>query len=363
MMDLSFWRRMLQQIGSPRPKGAVRRPTLEALEDRLVLSSNTDFVQALYQQVLHRTGSQAEVDSYVNLLSQGTSRDQVAQVFVTSPERHDRDVAGLYQEILLRNSTPQERAGWVASLAGGMSLKDVARQFLLSPEYQQAHPGDDGFVRGLYADLLRRTPDDREVAGWTNQLAAGAPRDAIAQGFLGAREREHIEVGNLAAELLQRNGSVAEQDGWSTYLDQHGGRLEEVARLFVTSPEFEAEIANEVTGGPAPPGSPLPGVLRLDDTVTLPLPTGPLTVREFAELFSGYPIPSAGGPALVDQLLATQAASTPTTTTPTSLGVVPMYVAYSGPTPSNLPADPILITAINSTGTTVTMAVNLVPGL
>jgi hypothetical protein len=223
-----------------------RCPALEALEDRLVLNSNAAFVQGLYQEVLHRSASQAEVNSYVNLLSQGTSRDQVAQVFTNSAERHDRDVAGLYQEILHRGSTAPERAGWVASLPGGMSLRDVAEQLVLSPEYQQAHPGDDSFVRGLYQDLLHRQGDNGEVAGWRGHLAAGARRDAVVRGFIESGEREQHDVGNLAAELLHRNGSQAERDGWATYLDDHGGRMEEVARMFVQSREFENEIEIEI---------------------------------------------------------------------------------------------------------------------
>ena len=48
-------------------------------------------------------------------------------------------------------------------------------------------------------------------------------------------------------------------------------------------------------------------------------------------------------------------------TPPSSLNMVPMYLSYSGPTPSNVPATPIPITAVvPTTGMTITFGVTLV---
>ncbi len=225
----------------------TRRPSLslEPLEARLVLNSNASFVQGLYQELLHRTASQPEVSAWAGALDAGMSRDAVAGGFVNSAERHDLEVSGLYQDLLHRSSTAQERAGWVGAMSSGLSLHDVAKGFLLSPEYQQKHAGDDAFVRGLYSDLLHRQGSDSEVAGWRRALASGATQADVAQGFLGSQERGEKEVGELYTELLHRPGSQAEHAAWVPYLDSHGDRIEEVARVFVQSREFEAEAQAE----------------------------------------------------------------------------------------------------------------------
>src|SRR5262249_31641032 len=167
-------------------------------------------------------------------------------------------------------------------------------------------------------------------------------RDDVSRGLLESAEREHIVVGDLAFELLNRFGSAPEKDAWTAYLDAHARRIDDLARLFLGSAEVENETEAEAASGSRPPA-----VLRLDDGVTLPLPTGPMTAAQFAELFSGYPLPPSGGPALVNQLLGVEAATAPVTSSTASGGMVPLYVTYTGPAPDNLPGRPITVAALD----------------
>jgi hypothetical protein len=89
------------------------------------------YVQALYQQLLNRPGSAAEVAYWVNLLPQ-LGRQGVAQGFLASTEYRTGVVTGDYSALLHRAPYAGEPAYWV------FSDRDVARirvGFEASPEF------------------------------------------------------------------------------------------------------------------------------------------------------------------------------------------------------------------------------------
>jgi streptogramin lyase len=78
--------------------------------------SNTNFVQALYQLLLGRTGSASELAGWVSLLqSNALTRLQVANGFAGGPEYRTDIVAGYYQNLLHRTGGQMEVSGWVNS--------------------------------------------------------------------------------------------------------------------------------------------------------------------------------------------------------------------------------------------------------
>jgi streptogramin lyase len=78
--------------------------------------ANSNFVQALYQLLLGRTGSAAEVAGWVsNLQNHGLTPQGVALGFLTSPENRTDVVAGYYQSLLHRSASQVEISGWVNS--------------------------------------------------------------------------------------------------------------------------------------------------------------------------------------------------------------------------------------------------------
>jgi uncharacterized delta-60 repeat protein len=87
--------------------------------------SNSGFIQGLYQDVLGRAGSADEVQGWINALSSGLTRAQVAMGFLTSTEYRTDLVDADYTKFLLRSAEPAAQAAWVQALASGMSDQAV----------------------------------------------------------------------------------------------------------------------------------------------------------------------------------------------------------------------------------------------
>jgi hypothetical protein len=96
--------------------------------------TDADFVQSLYQNLLHRTASTAEVDGYLALLPQ-LGRASVAGGFLSSSEFRGDEVVDDYTQLLHRAQPPSanEVNGWVSS---GLDLLTIDAAFATSPEFQ-----------------------------------------------------------------------------------------------------------------------------------------------------------------------------------------------------------------------------------
>jgi hypothetical protein len=145
-------------------------------------------VTFFYRYFLGREPSQAEVDFYVRLLQGGTDEGAVMQNFVLSPEytgrNNDTQFANtMYYAILGRAASQAEVDFYVARLNGGQSTRtDILQFFLRSPE------GIGRVVRGDFIAYLKRVPTDQELAARLGQLQGGATIGSIAAGVLGSQE-------------------------------------------------------------------------------------------------------------------------------------------------------------------------------
>ena len=115
-----------------------------ALSPEFVLTygslNNTQFITLVYQNVLNRTPSQAEVDAWVALLNQGAPRGQVMAGFSESPEFKQQSankvfVVMMYVGMLRREPEQAGFDGWLALLNGGTSQLVMTQSFLDAPEY------------------------------------------------------------------------------------------------------------------------------------------------------------------------------------------------------------------------------------
>jgi hypothetical protein len=142
----------------------------------------------------------------------------------------------------------------------------------------------------------------------------------------------------------------------------HDGKLASPPALVAPLPTVQPAIIQSTSqsGGQLLPGSgKLPKGLVLDDVITLSSSDGgTLTL----EIFSKYPLPPGVGPALANDLLSVNPSTLAIPTSQSSLGMVPLYVTYSGVLPSNFPTSPIQVAAVDpTTGATIIYAVTLVP--
>src|SRR5262249_42199450 len=135
------------------------------------------WISHLYQDLLLRNGSDAEITSWVNLVNLGVSRPAIVNGFLYSPEYRTRVVQNLYQTLLRRNVDAASLNGWVLFLATGTPAQ--MRAYLTgSAEYFQRVAGNSnaGFVHALYRDALNRDAGANEVNTWVNLLNRGMSR-------------------------------------------------------------------------------------------------------------------------------------------------------------------------------------------
>jgi len=232
-----------------RIRGHVR-PLLEALEDRCVPSA-TQYVEALYTDLLHRTGQAAEVAGWVQQIRQGISAQQVASAFTTSPEYRTNVIMGFYQDLLGRTPSGSEVQFWLGQMAAGLPEDFVEANFLASAEFQAKAPGGNTFqswLSAVYRDLLGRGIDPTGQAGWTNALLGGATFTGIALTILRSNESDARIIDQVYSDFLHRTPDGLGLAFWSTSLS--AGLTEATFQAQVAaSPEFIGLVAGGDLGG------------------------------------------------------------------------------------------------------------------
>jgi len=167
----------------------------------------------------------------------------VATGLAYSAENFSNIVRHDYQRYLGRTADAAGLQSWVAAMASGLTDEQVEAGFIGSPEYVQNHGGQgEGWVRGMYRDLLGRDPAASEVGYWLAALGAGASDQSVAYGFAASAEREGQRVTQDYENFLGRD-----PDAWgiSNWVNQFRGGLrnESVVAGFVASPEFRGRFA------------------------------------------------------------------------------------------------------------------------
>jgi hypothetical protein len=134
------------------------------------------------------------------------------------------------------------------------SFFEIERGWVLSPKYLERVPllrtkSERAFIRGLFVDLLGRTPDEEEVRNARNGLRALAdpgPLKAVLAKVLLDSPRASIPSGGDSEtfvreqflRLLAREPKAPELDAFKKSLDA-GTSRHTVLRALVTSPEYE----------------------------------------------------------------------------------------------------------------------------
>jgi hypothetical protein len=135
--------------------------------------SGAEWVRQMYQDLLGRQPSDAEVQAWVAYLDQGGSPMTVAYDFASSPEREAIRIRSDYQAYLGRSVSDAEVAGWVSAFNHHqVTNEDVIGGFIGSGEYYQKHyanPRD--WLFSAYDDVLSRVPTQADYNAWLPFLA------------------------------------------------------------------------------------------------------------------------------------------------------------------------------------------------
>jgi hypothetical protein len=210
-------------------------------------------LQVHFRNFLGRSPSSSELASFTNV-NNTMGPLAVANTVVRSGEASSILVDQLYLELLGRHADPSGLNSWVSVLTNGGTEEQVIVALLTSAEYYnhvaQQYPGGDptvAWINSLYQNLLGRTPAPTEVQGWlamanTQGLAAVATNIVHSQEFrsdqVGAMYGAP-QVGVIAApNLLHRRAipSPAELSQWVN----SGLDLRSIAVVLITSGEYNA---------------------------------------------------------------------------------------------------------------------------
>jgi hypothetical protein len=202
------------------------------------LSTNERFAAHLYQDLLGRPGSPAEVSFFGAVLDQGfLTQGQLATFFFHSFEYHAHQADQLYLRLLGRHVDTATQAAAALYLAGGGSPVQLEAIVLGSDEYYQLHGGTDaGFLAGLGKDVLSGSLDPAGLALFQAELAAGTPRYVVALQVMGAPQAAVAEANRLYQEVLGRPASGPELLFPAMYI--LGGNETEVLLALLLSEEY-----------------------------------------------------------------------------------------------------------------------------
>jgi hypothetical protein len=141
-------------------------------------------VNSLYHRFLGRDADSAGRASFVAYLEAGGTLEGVSQAILASPEYQSlfptdsSFVQSLFQNLLQRPGSKAEVSAWVAALPQ-LGRAGVAQDFLSSPEFRAVEVNED------YAQLLHRTPLAAELSAW---LGSGLDLLTIDTVFAGTPE-------------------------------------------------------------------------------------------------------------------------------------------------------------------------------
>ncbi len=186
--------------------------------------------------------------SSTNQGSGQAARQTVAQGLTQSAEYYTNFITAAYQKYLSRTPDSNGLAYWVNLMQNqGLSDEHLESGFIGSQEYIANHGGaGQGWVTGMYQNLLGRTPGASEVQYWLTQLQGGESTSDIAFGFAASKERESDRVAADYQQYLGRSASASENSYWvSVFLN--GGSNELVVAGFVSSQEyFQGKGSNNI---------------------------------------------------------------------------------------------------------------------
>ncbi|HJT34392.1 MAG TPA: DUF4214 domain-containing protein [Pirellulales bacterium] len=182
-------------------------------------NANTVFVASAYELLLDRAPDSGGGAYWANALNSGTI---TPGGFVLAIEHSEEYIAeqidAMYRRYLNRAADAPTKQYFVAFVQAGGTFEQVAAALAASQEFYVLQGGtDQGFITGLYADVLNRgNASTADLAFWETVLDSGASRASVADAFLTSHEyRTHL-VQNDYLTFLNR---AADPGGLTTWLN------------------------------------------------------------------------------------------------------------------------------------------------
>ncbi len=194
-------------------------------------STNDGFVRSIYVDMLGRGAADSEVQPWLNALSGGSTRTDVAMAVLSSSEHYSRFIAAQYLDKLGRGGGPQEIAAWVGLMSGlySMSERQVKYNFLSGDEF--TYTGLKRYIDSLYLNALGRGSDPAGYSAFYSALVQGVSRYDLAASFVNSTE---AHIGFVSKEYLTvlGRGSDPGMMGWVGLMDRGTPGRQVIAFLY-----------------------------------------------------------------------------------------------------------------------------------
>jgi Domain of unknown function (DUF4214) len=183
---LTDWNALLGQ-------GLTRQQIVTDIEGSL--EYRTDEVEAVYNQFLHRDADPFGLSAFVNALGSGLTLAQVQALILGSPEffgnaggTNTDFLTALYHDLLNRAPDSFGMSAFLDALNAGASRQSVAAAILGSKEY------DQDLIESLYQQYLRRKADSFGLNAFTQDMQNGLTEEELIAVILGSQEYFNLTV-------------------------------------------------------------------------------------------------------------------------------------------------------------------------
>lgn len=214
------------------------------------------YLTDLYQRELGRAIDPTGLKGWSDALASGQyTPQQVADMVARSNEGVNYDVSNIYKTELGRAADPTGLSGWSQALASGQmneqQLRDAVRQ---STEYGKVATDQYGDqLRKYYGEVLGRDPEAAGLEGWARALRSGQYTIDQIPGLLGGSDEGYV-VG-LYKDLLGRGMDEAAY-GWVRGLQSGQYTRDQVRNMIQQSAEYVGnQNASRDAGNASTPGT------------------------------------------------------------------------------------------------------------
>jgi hypothetical protein len=200
---------------------------------------NQAYVASVYELFFHRAPD-AGSGFWVSQLDHGIAAAQVVLGIQGSPEYLGAQVAALYNLYLRRSPDQGGAQAWTNFLVSGGTLEQMAVGLVSSLEYYVVQGGtDQGYIIGLYSNVLNRGATTNDLVNWETVLNAGVPRVSVAAAFLTSQEyRANLVQAEYMTFLLRAadSGGLA---AWVNALNAGATDQQVLAQIFGSAEGYQ----------------------------------------------------------------------------------------------------------------------------
>jgi cyclophilin family peptidyl-prolyl cis-trans isomerase len=203
------------------------------------LSANQQYVTQLFNDLIGKAPTAAQLSEFSGMLDQGKSRTDVVNKVLALPDYKTHVVQDVYQNMFGTGPTAQQLKSGLKFLKGD-SVAALRVQLLSSDAFFKTVGGgtNAGYLNALGQELLHAPIDAATQSKLSQQLASGASRLAVLQAFVKADQQKVSQVGvdNIYQTFLQRLPTAAELSAALALTNKK--RELDTTRLLTTSNEY-----------------------------------------------------------------------------------------------------------------------------